>query len=63
MKHLLLILIVAVVVYAAWNLASPIERRHGARLITRHALRLGAIVAVVLLLLAAAYYLPATGIL
>jgi hypothetical protein len=62
-KHLLLLLVVVAVGYGAWNLASPIERRHGLRLITRHGIRLGSLVLLALALLAAAYYLPATGIL
>ncbi len=63
MKHLLLIVVALAVIYGLWNMANPIERRQGARLITRHGLRLGALLAVALALLALAYYIPSTNIL
>lgn len=63
MKHLLLVVVVLVVIYSLWSAADPTERRRGARLITRHGLRLGALLVVVLALLALAYYIPSTNIL
>jgi len=63
MKHLLPLLIFVTIGYGAWNLVSPIERRHGLRLIKRHGIRLGSLILLALALLAVAYYLPAMGIL
>jgi hypothetical protein len=62
-KHLILIVLVVTVVYVLWNLASPIERREGVRLMTRHALRLGSVLAAVLALLVLAYFVPSINIL
>lgn len=63
MRHLLLVVVVIVALYGAWHLVSPIERRHGIRLITRHAMRLGAVIGVAVALLAFAYYVPSTNLL
>jgi len=63
MRHLLLLLVLAVVGYVAHQLMSPVERRHASRVVTRHGLRLAAIVLVILLLLAAAANLPSTSLL
>lgn len=62
MKHLLLALFVAVVGYAFWVLSDRRERMVAMRHITRHALRLGAIVLILVLLLLAATQLPSTSI-
>jgi uncharacterized membrane protein YdjX (TVP38/TMEM64 family) len=62
MRHLLLLLVLAVVGYAAHQLMNPVERRHASRALTRHGLRLAAIVLVILLLLAAAVHLPSSNI-
>ena len=58
MKHFFLIIVLALVGYVAYEMASPIERRHASRLITRHGLRIAAILLVIFGLLAAAFYLP-----
>jgi len=63
MKHLLLVIVCAVIAYAIWATSSKIERRHAARMLTRHGLALGAIIAVILAIAAAAYHLSSTPIL
>lgn len=63
MKHLLLVIVALVVIYAGWQLSNPLERRRGLRLITRHGLRLGALLLAALALVALAYFLPSTNIL
>jgi hypothetical protein len=63
MKHLLLLVVLLVAGYGTWHIISPLERRHGLRLITRHGLRLGALVLLLLALVALAYHLPSTNIL
>lgn len=63
MRLALVLICLAVVVYTAWQILSPVERRHAVRHITRHGMRIGAIVLAILLLLAAAVYLPASPIL
>lgn len=63
MKHLFLILVLLVVGYTAWTLSDKYARRAALQAITRHALRLGALILVVLLLLAAAVHLTSTPIL
>lgn len=62
MKHLLLILVVLVIGYAAWVLADKRERTVAVRQITKHGFRLGFIVLILLLLLLAATQLPSTSI-
>lgn len=63
MKHLLLVLVLIVFGYSAWHLCPKAERDKCVRLISRHGIRLGAIVAAVLALLALAYYASSTRIL
>lgn len=63
MKHTLLLIFVAITVYVIWNLASPIERRHAARFVGRHAIRILAIIMVIAVLLALAYFIPAANLL
>lgn len=63
MKHLLLVIVLLVGYYAAWQITNPLERRRGLRLITRHGLRLGALLLIALALVALAYFLPSTNIL
>lgn len=60
MRHLLLILVLLVGGYVAWSVSNKSERNAASRFITRHGLRLGFLVLVVLLLLAAAANLPST---
>lgn len=63
MKHLLLLLVVLVACYGVWHFVPKRERDEGIRLISRHGIRLGALVAVVLALLAVAYYASSARIL
>lgn len=63
MKHLLLLLAVALGLYGAWQLAGATARQRTQHLLRSHARRVGAIVALLLVLLALAYYLPAVPIL
>ena len=63
MKHLLLILALLVVGYVFWTMADTFERKTASRFITRHGLRLGAIVLLVLLFVVAAAKLPSTQLL
>lgn len=63
MKHLFLILVWVVAGYAAWTLSDKYARRAAVQQITRHGLRLGAMVIVVLLFVVAAVHLQATKIL
>lgn len=58
MKHLFLVIVLAMLGYFVYQVSSPIERRHASRLITRHGLRILAILVVIFGLLAAAFYLP-----
>ena len=63
MKHLLVILFMVVLGYALWATTDKPARKSALQLITRHGLRLGGLVLIVLLLLAAAVNLPASLIL
>lgn len=60
MKHLLLLLIASVGIYALWVLSDKATRKSTMREVTRHGIRLGFIVIVLLLLLLAAVHLPST---
>jgi hypothetical protein len=62
-KHLLIISFAVLSAYVIWAVISPIERRQGMRLIGKHALRLGVIIALVLVLLVFSYYVPSINIL
>ncbi|WOB06541.1 hypothetical protein [Piscinibacter gummiphilus] len=62
MKHLLILLAIIFICYFVWQITSPKKRRKGLRLITRHAIRLGALIVVALVLFAIAYYAPSTSI-
>lgn len=63
MKHFALLVVIAVVGYTLWQFTSRRERTTFAKLATHHALRLGAIIFVIALLLAAAVYFPASPLL
>lgn len=63
MRHVFLILCVAIAGYAAWQMADKPERKLARRLITRHGLRLLALLLIVFLLVAAAVNFPSTAIL
>lgn len=62
-KHLLLIVVALALVYGLWNMANPMQRSQWTRLVARHGLRFGALLAVALALLALAYYTPSINIL
>lgn len=62
MKHLLLVLVASVGIYAAWVLSDKATRDSTMREVTRHGIRLGFIVIVLLLLLFAAVQLPSTSL-
>lgn len=62
MKHLLLLLFVSVAVYAAWVLSDKTARNTAMREITRHGIRIGFIVIILLLLVLAAVHLPSTSL-
>lgn len=63
MRFALLLIVVAVLVYVIWQVAPTAERRSAMRLVTKHGLRLGAIVLGILLLLMLSVYLPSTNLL
>lgn len=63
MKHLFLILVLAVVLYVVWAVSDKKSRKDSVAFLMRHGVRLGLLVLVVLLLVAAAVYLPATSLL
>lgn len=63
MKHLLFAVAVLAVGYVLWHIADPTERREGVRFLTRHGLRLGALLLLLLVIVALAYHLPSTNIL
>lgn len=63
MKHLVILLAVAFGVFAVWQFASPAQRRWIIDSLHRHALKLGVLLAILLALLALAYYFPAIAIL
>lgn len=62
MRHFLLLLVVVIVGYAAWNLADRAERTIALRGLTRHGIRLGAVILVLLALLLIATQLSSTSI-
>lgn len=62
MKHLLLLIFASVVAYAAWVLSDKDARKIAMREITQHGIRIGFIVAVILLMVAAAANLPSTSL-
>lgn len=62
MKHFLLLLISVVAGYAFWSFADKKERLQASKLITRHTLRLGAFILLLLFLLLAATQLVSTKI-
>jgi hypothetical protein len=62
MRAALLLICLAVFSYIAWSMADPHQRRSASRFATKHGLRLGGIVLVILLLLYAATQFSATPI-
>ena len=63
MKHLYLILLLVVNGYFVWVFTPAEQREAFRRVASHHGLRLLALVAIVLLLVAAAVYFPATPLL
>lgn len=63
MKALVLIIIGAVLAYIAWQVAPKAWREEVTRTVKTHGPRLGGIIAVILLIAAAAYFLPVPFIL
>jgi hypothetical protein len=63
MKHLLVLIVLLCIAYGAWNLIPKSGREEGLRRISHHGLRLGALVLVIVALLALAYYVPSINIL
>lgn len=63
MTHFLLLLVVSVLAYVAWQASDPKERQGVRALITRHGGRLAAILVVLFALLGAAAKLPSSPIL
>lgn len=62
MKHLLILLVLVVLGYAAWQVADKKARKVVTNELMYHGLRLGGLVLVLVLLLAAAIYLPSSVI-
>ncbi len=62
MKHLLILLVVTIVGYISWHAADKKVRRAVVSDVAYHAIRLGALVIGLLLLVAAAVYLPSSVI-
>lgn len=63
MKHLLLIIVALVLGYALWTMSDRPARKAASQFVTRHGIRLGFLVLVVLLLVVAAANLPSTQLL
>lgn len=63
MKHLLLMLVLVVVAYGAWCYSPRAARDRFVHRVARHGLRLGAIVGLLLALVAVSYYVSSTRIL
>lgn len=62
MKYAFLILVAAIVLYAAYQASDPRTRKTASKLFTYHFVRIGGIVLVLLTLMAAAYYLPVSSL-
>lgn len=60
MKALFLIIFLTVALYASWNFLPKKERNQAIKRIAPHAIRLGALIAVVIVLAYAAYFLPSS---
>jgi hypothetical protein len=63
MRHALLLIVLAVIGYAGWQMTDPIARQDIRRHVTRHGSAIGAIVLLVLLLLLAAASVSSISIL
>ena len=58
MKHFVMILIGALVLYGGWQLTSPLTRKNASKTLARHAFRLVAFGMLLIVLLVIAYYTP-----
>ena len=63
MKHFVMILIGALVLYGGWQLTSPLTRKNTSKTLARHAFRLVAFGMLLIALLVIAYYTPALHLL
>lgn len=63
MKHLFILIVAIVAGYTAWHVSDRGARKHALRFITRHGMTLGAILVVLLALVALANYLPSQPLL
>lgn len=63
MRHLLLLVVLVVAVYAVWTLADPKARRVAIKSITQHAFRIGFFIGILLLLVVVAANVPSTQLL
>lgn len=63
MKHFLVLIVTLCLAYGAWHLIPRPWRHEGLRLLSRHGLRLGALVLLIVALLALAYNIPSISIL
>ena len=63
MKHLFVLIILVVAGYVAWQVSDPETRKSSARFLTKHGIALGAILVVLLSLVATANYLPSQPLL
>ena len=63
MKHLVLLLVLAVAGYSIWSVSSRRQRVEASRRATRHGLKLGLIVLILLALLVIAYFIPSIQLL
>ena len=62
MKVAFLLILITVIGYAIWNMSDVKARKRAAKAITFHGWRIGALLAIIAVLMAAAYYLPASVI-
>jgi hypothetical protein len=60
MKHLFILFIAALFGYFTWQLMDPVERANARGLLTKHGLRIGAILIVLAIAIYVATILPST---
>lgn len=63
MRHFVLLLLMGVLLYVAWQLTSPLKRPVAKRALARHGLRLLGFGLILLSLLLVAYFVPALHLL
>ncbi len=59
MRHFVLLLLLGLALYGAWQLTSPLKRPVAKRALARHGLRLLGFVMILFCLLLVAYFVPA----